>query len=107
MPVIKYIDAQDQMTELGIENGWSVMEGAIHNDLEGIVAECGGGMSCATCHVYVDPDWQDKLPEPDSTELDMLEFTAAERKPNSRLSCQLEVTDGLDGLIIRMPEFQY
>ena len=107
MPVIKYIDAQDKETDLEIENGWSVMEGAIDNELDGIVAECGGGMSCATCHVYVDPDWLTRLPEADEAELDMLEHTAAERKSNSRLSCQIQVSNDLDGLVVRMPEIQY
>ena len=82
------------------------METAIKNNVKGIDAECGGCLSCATCHVYVDPAWFDKLPEPDEDEADMLGFVAAERQPTSRLSCQIIVSDALDGLVVRIPPTQ-
>jgi ferredoxin len=72
----------------------------------GIVAECGGSAMCGTCHVYVDPAWLDKLPAPLPNELEMLECTAAERLPESRLSCQIKLTPGLDGLVVRIPDRQ-
>ena len=84
----------------------SVMEGAIKNGVEGIVAECGGACMCATCHVYVDPAWLDKLLPMEDDENAMLESTASERKSNSRLSCQLRVTKTLDGLIVKTPPTQ-
>jgi 2Fe-2S ferredoxin len=84
----------------------SVMEGAIKNSVEGIVAECGGACMCATCHVYVDPAWLHKLLPMEEDENAMLESTASERKPNSRLSCQLRVTKMLDGLIVNTPPTQ-
>jgi ferredoxin, 2Fe-2S len=84
----------------------SVMEGAIKNSVEGIVAECGGACMCATCHVYVDPAWLDKLPKMEDDENAMLDSTASERKSNSRLSCQLRVSKALDGLIVNTPPTQ-
>ncbi len=74
--------------------------------LSGIVAECGGSAMCATCHVYVDEAWQDRLPAPLPNELEMLECTAAERKPCSRLSCQIRIDTALDGLVLHVPETQ-
>jgi 2Fe-2S ferredoxin len=84
----------------------SVMEGAIRNSVEGIVAECGGACMCATCHVYVDPSWLDKLPAMEEDENAMLDSAASERKSNSRLSCQLRVTKAFDGLIVTTPPTQ-
>jgi 2Fe-2S ferredoxin len=84
----------------------SVMEGAVKNSVEGIVAECGGACMCATCHVYVDPAWLDKLPKMEDDENAMLDSTASERKANSRLSCQLRVSKALDGLIVNTPPTQ-
>lgn len=82
-----------------VENGYSVMEGAINNDIDGIVAECGGACACATCHAYIEGEWQQKLPEMDDMEDAMLD-AAFERRETSRLTCQIEVSDELDGLIV-------
>lgn len=106
MPKVTYIDHAGEETVVEVPVGWSVMEAAIENDIQGIDADCGGCLSCATCHVYVDEAWVEKLPPREDDELDMLECTAEENKPNSRLSCQIQVTDDLDGLVITMPEHQ-
>ena len=105
MAKIKYIEFGGQEHEVEVEDGLTVMEGARDNDIPGIDADCGGACACSTCHVYVDPAWIAKLPEIDAMEEDMLDF-AYERKENSRLSCQLKVSDALDGLVVRMPEKQ-
>ena len=84
----------------------TVMEGAIQNSIPGIDADCGGACACATCHVYVDEAWMEKTGKPESMEEDMLDF-AFDVRDNSRLSCQIKVTDELDGLIVRMPEKQF
>ena len=91
---------------LGGAEGDSVMQTATGAGVPGIVAECGGSAMCATCHVYVDEAWADRLPPPLATELEMLECTAAERLPNSRLSCQIKLSAALDGLVVRIPERQ-
>ena len=91
--------------EVDIQNGLSVMEGAVQNDIPGIDADCGGGMACATCHVYVNEEWLDKLPNKEDGEEDMLDMEF-ETKKNSRLSCQLIVTDELDGLVVNIPSQQ-
>ena len=106
MPKVIYIDHLDNETVLDVPEGWSVMEGAINNDLQGIEADCGGCLSCATCHVFVDEAWADKLPTKEDDEYEMLDCTAVESGANSRLSCQIKVTEELDGLIVRIPEFQ-
>lgn len=93
-------------TTFDVPAGHSVMQHAVANGLSGIVGECGGSAMCATCHVYVDAAWADKLPAPLATELEMLECTAAERRPESRLSCQIKVAGPLDGLVLRLPERQ-
>ncbi len=90
---------------IDVQNGLTVMEGAIQNDIPGIDADCGGGMACATCHVYVDDFWFEKLPQKDDGEEDMLDM-AYEPKKNSRLSCQITVSDDLDGLIVNIPSKQ-
>ena len=106
MPKITYITADHQTHTIDVENGLTVMEGAVQNDIPGIDADCGGGMSCATCHVYInDDEWFKKLPEKEMGEDDMLD-QAFEPKSNSRLSCQLIVSDDLDGLTVHMPEKQ-
>ena len=87
------------------ENGSTVMENAIKNMVAGIEAECGGACACATCHVYVDPAWIEKTGESEAMEEDMLDF-AYDVQPTSRLSCQIKVTDDLDGLVVRVPEKQ-
>ena len=91
--------------DLDAENGSTVMENAIRNSVPGIEAECGGACACATCHVYVDAAWTDKTGKPQPMEESMLDF-AHEPKENSRLSCQITVRAELDGLIVRLPEFQ-
>ena len=102
MPKITYISNDNKTNTVEVQNGLTVMEGAIQNDIPGIDADCGGGMSCATCHVYVDENWLDKLPQKEDGEEDMLDM-AFEPKKNSRLSCQLIVSDELDGLIVNTP----
>ena len=105
MAKINYITHDNQNYTIEVQNGLTVMEGAIQNDIPGIDADCGGGMSCATCHVYVDENWLDKLPQKEDGEEDMLDM-AFEPKKNSRLSCQLIVSDELDGLIVNTPSKQ-
>ena len=105
MAKIKYIEHNGKEHVIEVQNGLTVMEGAIQNDIPGIDADCGGSMSCATCHVYVKEDWYDKLPKKEMGEDDMLD-QAYEPKFNSRLSCQLIVSDDLDGLTVHMPEKQ-
>ena len=105
MPKITYNDNQGNSKTIEVENGLSVMEGAIQNDIPGIDADCGGGMACATCHVYVDENWMHKLPQKDDGEEDMLDM-AFEPKNNSRLSCQITVSDELDGLVVSIPSKQ-
>ena len=105
MPKITYNTHDKQFHTIDIQKGLSVMEGAVQNDIPGIDADCGGGMACATCHVYVDEDWLDKLPAKEDGEEDMLDM-AFEPKTNSRLSCQLIVSDELDGLIVNIPSKQ-
>jgi len=106
MAKITFITADGSQTEVAGKNGDSVMVTAVNNGIEGIIAECGGAASCATCHVIVAPEWYAKLPEPQSIETDMLEF-AAERTDTSRLSCQIKVSDDIDGLVVTVPESQY
>ena len=105
MPKITYVDSQGNSKTIEVENGLTVMEGAIQNDIPGIDADCGGGMSCATCHVYVKEDWYSKLPKKEMGEDDMLD-QAYKPNSNSRLSCQISVTNDIDGLIVNLPEKQ-
>ena len=105
MPKIIYITNDKKEHIIEVPNGLTVMEGAVQNDIPGIDADCGGGMACATCHVYVKEDWLDKLPTKEDGEEDMLDM-AYEPKQNSRLSCQLIVSDELDGLEVTIPEKQ-
>ena len=105
MPNIKYIDHEGNSKTIEVENGLSVMEGAIQNNIPGIDADCGGSMACATCHVYVEEKWLNKLPKAEDAEIDMIDM-AYEPKKNSRLSCQLIVTNELDGLTVTTPAKQ-
>ena len=105
MSKITYKTNDDKTYSIDVQNGLTVMEGAIQNDIPGIDADCGGGMSCATCHVYVNDEWLDKLSEKEDGEEDMLDM-AFEPKKNSRLSCQLIVSDALDGLVVNIPSKQ-
>ena len=102
MPKVKYIEHNGKSHTIDVPNGLSVMEGAIQNNVPGIDADCGGSMACATCHVYVKEEWFDKLPKKEDGEEDMIDM-AYEPKKNSRLSCQLVVSDELDGLEVTTP----
>ena len=105
MPKITYITQDNQNHTIEVQNGLSVMEGAVQNDIPGIDADCGGGMACATCHVYVNDEWFDKIPTKEDGEEDMLDM-AFEPKKNSRLSCQIIVSDEIDGLTVNIPSKQ-
>ena len=105
MPKITYKDNDGNSKTINVENGLTVMEGAIQNDIPGIDADCGGSMACATCHVYVEEKWLNKIPKAEEAEVDMIDM-AFEPKKNSRLSCQLTVSDELDGLIVNIPSKQ-
>ena len=105
MSKITYIEKSGTTKTVDVENGLSVMEGAIQNNIPGIDADCGGSMACATCHVYVEEKWLDKLPKAEEAEVDMIDM-AFDPKKNSRLSCQLIVSDELNGLIVTTPEKQ-
>ena len=102
MPKIIYNDFFGNQKKIEVPNGLSVMEGAIRNNIPGIDADCGGSMACATCHVYVKEEWLDKLNKIENGEQDMIDM-AYEPKKNSRLSCQLVVSDELDGLEVTTP----
>ena len=105
MAKITYITHDNKVHSIEVQNGLTVMEGAVQNDIPGIDADCGGGMACATCHVYVEEKWLDKLPKAEDAEVDMIDM-AYEPKKNSRLSCQLIVSDELEGLTVTTPEKQ-
>ena len=105
MPKIKYIEHGGKSHVIDVPNGLSVMEGAIQNNVPGIDADCGGSMACATCHVYVKEEWFNKLPQKEEGEEDMLDL-AFEPKKHSRLSCQILVSNELDGLVVDLPEKQ-
>src|SRR5471030_1742841 len=105
MPKVKYIEHNGKEHEVDVPAGWSVMEGAVKNLIPGIDADCGGACACATCHVYVDPAWADHAGSASELEQPMLEF-AEHVEPTSRLSCQIKVTEKLDGLIVRLPASQ-
>ena len=105
MSKITYITSDEKTHTIDVENGLTVMEGAVQNDIPGIDADCGGGMACATCHVYVKEDWFNKIPKKEEGEEDMIDM-AFEPNKFSRLSCQITVTDSLDGLIVELPTKQ-
>ena len=106
MPKITYITFDGSKHTVEVPIGLTVMEGARDNNIPGIEADCGGACACSTCHVYVDEDWINKLPPVDDIERDMLDFAFEPDENSSRLTCQLEVTEKLDGLIVKMPEKQ-
>ena len=106
MPKITFIDYQGSETIVDASIGSSVMEAATQNDVPGIDADCGGACACATCHIYVNEDWLGKIGEQDKQEADMLEMSE-DVKSNSRLACQIPVTEDLDGLIVTTPESQF
>ena len=105
MAKITYIDSAGTARTIDAEVGATVMETAIKNDVPGIEAECGGACACATCHVYVDEAWREKVGGPSPMEEDMLDF-GYDVKSSSRLSCQIKVSDELNGLVVRTPERQ-
>jgi ferredoxin, 2Fe-2S len=108
VPKVTYVSHAGAVTTIDVPAGENVMHGALYNGIDGIVGECGGGLACATCHCYVDAAWTDRTGGPSSQdETDMLESTAAEVRAESRLSCQIVVTDALDGLIVHLPEKQF
>ena len=106
MAKITYIEFNGKEHVVDVKTGLSVMEGAVKNNIPGIDADCGGACACATCHVYVDENWTDKPGSQSAMEESMLDF-AENVEPNSRLSCQIKVTDDLDGLVVRMPQSQH
>lgn len=106
MVKITFIEHGGTAHQVAAEPGMTVMEAAIKNSVPGIEAECGGACACATCHVYVDPAWTERTGKPSEMEEDMLDF-AFDVRPTSRLSCQIKVTEALDGLIVRVPEKQF
>ena len=105
MAKITYIEHSGKSHTIEVQNGLTVMEGAIQNNVPGIDADCGGSMACATCHVYVKEEWFNKLPKKEDGEEDMLDM-AYEPNKFSRLSCQLIVSDELEGLVVNLPEKQ-
>lgn len=106
MAKITYVTWTGERHVVEVESGKTVMEGARDNDIPGIDADCGGACACSTCHVYVDAAWTDKLPEKTEMEADMLDFAHEPDPEKSRLTCQITVTDELDGLVVQMPETQ-
>lgn len=108
MPEVNYVEAGGTGHCIEVPEGENVMRGALYNGIEGVVGECGGGLSCATCHVYVDDAWTGRAGGPaSSAEEELLESAASEVRPTSRLSCQIVMTPALDGLVVHLPENQY
>ncbi len=106
MAKITYIEHNGTEHVIDVRNGLTVMEGARDNGVPGIEADCGGACACSTCHVYIAPEWVEKLAPKDAMEEDMLDFAYQPDPATSRLTCQIKVTDALDGLVVRMPERQ-
>lgn len=106
MAKITYIEHNGTEHVIDVANGLTVMEGARDNGVPGIEADCGGACACSTCHVYVAEDWVEKLPAKEAMEADMLDFAWEPDPVRSRLTCQLKVSDALDGLVVQMPEKQ-
>lgn len=106
MPMVKFITHDEREFEVHVTAGTTVMHAAVDNGVPGILADCGGACSCATCHCYVDEQWQDRIAGPDDVEEQMLDFVM-NQEPNSRLSCQIAVTDALDGITVRLPASQF
>ena len=106
MAKITYIEHNGTQHVVEVPNGRTVMEGARDNNIPGIEADCGGACACSTCHVYIDPTWVDQLPQKEAMEEDMLDFAHDPDPVRSRLTCQLKVSEGLEGLIVNMPERQ-
>ena len=107
MPSVIFLQPDGETHSVSAAPGRSVMLAATMNDVPGIEADCGGSLTCGTCHVYVEPPWDAELPDPDDNERALLEGVAAERRETSRLSCQLKLTADLDGLTVRVPDRQF
>lgn len=106
MGQVTYIESNGEQHQVNLQNGQSIMQGALDNLIEGILGECGGCCSCATCHCYVDEAWLEKVGAPDDMEKDMLD-SVVDPQSSSRLSCQIQMSDDLDGLVVRLPESQF
>ena len=106
MVEIVFIEPNGARVPVDVAEGWSLMQAATSNGIDGILGECGGSCACATCHCYVEESRLGELPAPDSGELDMLEHAAAERRPNSRLACQIKATAAMAGIVITLPDTQ-
>lgn len=106
MPLVIFISHDGREQEVHVETGTSLMHAAVDNGVSGILADCGGACSCATCHCYIDEEWLGKTGTADAIEAEMLDFVM-DARPNSRLSCQIIVRDDLDGLVVRLPEKQF
>jgi ferredoxin, 2Fe-2S len=107
MITVTYIEASGRDTEVQAKSGQTLMQAATAHGVDGIVAECGGSGTCGTCHCYIDPARLDSLPAPSADEQAMLDYVAAERRPNSRLACQVRLTAELDGLVVNLPDRQF
>jgi len=106
MANITFIEASGQSTTVNLPDGWSLMQGATANGVDGILGECGGSCACATCHCYVADDFLAKVLPASDTELAMLDNVASERRPNSRLACQIKASADLEGMVVHLPETQ-
>lgn len=106
MPQITFVEPSGNAVPLDVPEGWSLMQAASANGVDGMLGECGGSCACATCHCYVDDRLMSLLPAPQDNELGMLENVAAERRPNSRLACQIKASAALDGATVTLPECQ-
>jgi len=107
MPKVLYVSHDGTRRELEVANDVSLMQAAVSNGIYDIIGDCGGSASCATCHVYVDEAFMDRLPEPTERETSMMECAAAEVKPNSRLCCQIPMSPALDGIVVEIPDKQW
>ncbi|WP_317930822.1 2Fe-2S iron-sulfur cluster-binding protein [Halioxenophilus sp. WMMB6] len=106
MVTVKFVQPDGSDTVIEVPVGTTIMRAALDNGVEGIQGDCGGACSCATCHCYIDPEFFDKLPSAEDTEISMIEF-AVEPRETSRLGCQIELTEALDGIVVHLPESQY
>ncbi|PLX35466.1 MAG: (2Fe-2S)-binding protein [Hyphomicrobiales bacterium] len=106
MPKVTYISHDGAERQVELPAGWTLMQGATLNGIDGIEGECGGSCGCATCHVYVDERFADKLAPMSEVEDEMLDCTESPREANSRLGCQIKATPEIDGIIVRLPEAQ-
>ncbi|MGB1906635.1 MAG: 2Fe-2S iron-sulfur cluster-binding protein [Spongiibacter sp.] len=106
MPLITFVSHDGEAKEVHVESGTNLMQAAVDNGVDGILGECGGVCSCATCHCYIDDAWVAKVPAAEDLEKDMLDCVL-EPKDSSRLSCQVEVSDELDGIVVHLPESQF